>query len=244
MSVIGFGAFKIGRNVGIKYPQGYELPDTSQVDALLNGLLDLGVNYVDTAPAYGTSEERIGPVLARRRGECVISTKVGESFEAGRSTYDFSADAVRRSVTRSLQRLRTEVLDIVFVHSDGRDRHILEQTDVVPTLRALREHGLVRAIGFSGKTAEGARAALAWADAIMVEYHRNDRSHELVLAEAAVRGVGVVCKKGLAAGYLPPDEAIPFVLRHAAISSMVIGSLNPEHFRQNVAVAARAVAEA
>ncbi len=148
VSPIGFGAFKIGRNEGIKYPLDYDLPGDESVSLLLNGVLDLGITYVDTAPAYGSSEQRIGRAIAYRRRELVISTKVGETFESGRSTFDFSAAGVRDSVQRSLQRLRTDVIDLVFAHSDGRDLAVLEDTDVVATLHALRDEGLVRAIGF------------------------------------------------------------------------------------------------
>src|SRR3989304_6273693 len=113
LSPLGYGAFKIGRNVGTKYGQAYELPDTASVERLLNGVLDLGINYIDTAPAYGASEERIGQAISHRRREFVLSTKVGEFFESGVSKYDFSADAVRSSVELSLRRLCTDALDIV-----------------------------------------------------------------------------------------------------------------------------------
>ena len=64
VSPIGFGAFKIGRNAGIKYPSAYDLPDQRAVNLLLGGVLDLGITYFDTAPAYGLSEERLGRALA------------------------------------------------------------------------------------------------------------------------------------------------------------------------------------
>jgi aryl-alcohol dehydrogenase-like predicted oxidoreductase len=233
VSPIGYGAFKIGRNRGIKYPSGYELPDERAVAALLDGILGLGINYIDTAPAYGLSEERLGRALAGRRGEVVLSTKVGETWGDGGSVHDFSAAAVTESVHRSLERLRTDVIDVVFIHSDGEDR----RPEAVDALRALRERGLVRAIGLSGKTVEGAQAALAWADALMVEYHMNDRSHAGVIAEAASRGVGVVVKKGLASGRLDPEQAVRFVLETPGVSSLVVGSLSVEHLAANVRVA-------
>ena len=237
VSTIGFGAFKIGRNTGIKYPDSYPLPDEQAVTQLLNGVLDLGVNYIDTAPAYGISEQRIGETIAHRRDEYVLSTKVGETYEDGQSTYDFSSQAIRLSITRSLERLRTDTLDLVFIHSDGNDLHILQHTDTVETLQQLRDQGLIRAIGMSGKTPEGGAAALTWADAIMVEYHMDDRSHEAVIRQAADAGVGVIVKKGLASGKLPPDQAIRFVLGNTGVASMVIGGLNLEHFTDNVRVA-------
>src|SRR5882724_2716809 len=77
VSPIGLGALKIGRNQKVKYRAPYELPDRTAVETLLNGILDLGINYIDTAPAYGLSEERIGEALGSRGGEFVVSTKVG-----------------------------------------------------------------------------------------------------------------------------------------------------------------------
>jgi aryl-alcohol dehydrogenase-like predicted oxidoreductase len=59
VSPLGFGAFKIGRNQGIKYPSSYDLPDEKSVSRLLNELLDLGITYIDTAPAYGLSEDAL-----------------------------------------------------------------------------------------------------------------------------------------------------------------------------------------
>lgn len=234
---IGFGAFKIGRNEQIKYPQGYSLPDEREVHALLHGVLDLGVRFIDTAPAYGLSEERIGKALAGRRAEFVLSTKTGENFEEGSSEYDYSAAGTRLSLARSLQRLRTDYLDMVFVHSNGRDEYIQRHTDVVETLLELKQQGMIRAIGFSGKQIEGARLAMNWADAIMVEYHIGDTSHDEVITEAARRGVGVIVKKGLASGHLAAPEAIRFVLGNPHVDSLVIGGLSLEHFRTNCRVA-------
>jgi len=239
VSPLGYGAFKIGRNEGIKYPSEYDLPDEADVGRLLNGVLDLGINYIDTAPAYGVSEERIGHAIGKRRREFTLSTKVGETFENGRSSFDFSRDGIRASLERSLKRLHTEVLDVVFIHSDGDDLRILNETDAVATLQDTKQAGLVRAVGLSGKTVAGATAALDWADVLMVEYHLHNRSHEPVIAAAASRGVGVVVKKGLGSGHLAAAEAIPFVLGNPGVSCMVVGSLNVEHLRQNVELARR-----
>lgn len=234
---IGFGSFKIGRNEKTKYPAAYDLPSDAEIGRLLSGLLELGINYIDTAPAYGLSEERIGRHLSSRRSEFVLSTKVGETFADGVSHYDFSGPALRKSVERSLERLRTESLDVLLLHSDGRDLWIQDQTDAVSVLVDLKRRGLARWIGLSGKTIEGARRACDWADVLMVEYHVNDRSHETLIDEAARGGIGIVVKKGLASGHLPADEAIRFVLRSAGVSTLVIGGLSLDHFRTNVEIA-------
>ncbi|GAB4142659.1 MAG: aldo/keto reductase [Planctomycetaceae bacterium] len=241
VSPVGFGAFKIGRNQGIKYPSGYDLPSEQDVSILLNRVLDAGIRYIDTAPAYGLSEKRIGKAIGHRRAEFTLSTKVGETFENGRSTYDFSAKAIRESVQRSLKRLQTDILDAVFLHSDGNDLKILNETEAVSTLVSLKEQGLIRAVGLSGKTIEGARSALEWADVLMVEYHLEDISHSELLSEAHKAGIGIVVKKGLAAGRIAPHEAIPFVLKNPAVTSLVIGGLNINHLRENIAIAERSL---
>jgi len=239
LSSIGFGAFKIGRNEGIKYPSGYELPDMSAVERLLNGVLDCGISYIDTAPAYGLSEERIGQAIAHRRHECTISTKVGESFENGASTHDYSREAVQRCVERSLQRLGRGRLDLVFVHARRDDVHVLAQTDVVEALCGLRDQAVIAAIGLSGYTAAAFRASFEWADAIMLEYHPLDRTLEPVIAEAAQRRIAVVVKKPLASGRLKPAESFELILGNPGVTSVVVGSLDPAHMEENMRIAQR-----
>lgn len=234
VSRLGFGAFKIGRNQKIKYEQGYELPDDATVAHLLNTILDWGINYIDTAPAYGISEQRIGQTIGHRREEFVISTKVGERFEDGISYYEFDRQSVETSLANSLKNLRTDVLDIVFIHAPADDVRVLTETPVVEVLQEQKAAGTIRAIGFSGKTVEAAQLALAWADVLMVEYHLNDTSHRPIIEQAGQRGIGVVVKKGLAAGRLSPEEAIPFVLNTPGVNSLVIGGLSLAHIEANL----------
>ena len=152
---IGYGAFKIGRNVGTKYPTAYDLPSETEAARILNEVLDLGIDLIDTAPAYGTSEEIIGRSIRHRREEYLLATKVGETFADGESHYDFSGPAVDASLDRSLRRLATDRLDLVSVHSDGSDLAILERGETLDTLARRRERGDLRLVCFSGKTVEG-----------------------------------------------------------------------------------------
>jgi aryl-alcohol dehydrogenase-like predicted oxidoreductase len=234
---LGFGSFKIGRNEKVKYAQPYDLPDDVTTERLLNGVLDAGINLIDTAPAYGLSEARIGRFLSHRRREYVLSTKVGERFEQGESHYDFSGPSVRASVAESLRRLRTDVLDILFVHAHGDDVTIQQQGDLILTLQKLKQAGYVRCLGFSGKTVAGADAALEWADVLMVEYHLQDDSHAEVMQLATNRGLGVIVKKGLASGTLPASAAIRFVLSNNNVGSVIVGGLSLEHLQANMAAA-------
>jgi len=241
VSPIGFGTFKIGRTANAKYLAPYQLPTDEQSLTLLDEIAAMGINYLDSAPAYGCAEQRVGEWVALRTSTAVISTKVGEWFSDAGSTYDFSKAGVEASMEQSRARLGRDVLDLVFIHSDGNDLGILRDGAAVLALRHARERGVVRGIGFSGKTVAGATAALEWADAIMVEYHLNDRTHEAVMVEACERGVGVVVKKGLASGRLDPAESIRFVLANPHVTSLVIGGLNAHHIRENLKVAASVV---
>ena len=237
ISPIGFGAFKIGRNQGIKYEHQYDLPDDPSTETLLNGILDLGVTYIDTAPAYGVSEERIGRFISYRRPEFVLSTKVGEHYENGESTYDFSRRAILEGVEQSLRRLQTDELDIVFVHAPRNDLAVLNDSDAASALVEMRDRGLIRAVGFSGYTAEAIQKSMDWADALMLEYHPNDRSLEPVIAQAAAKDKIVIVKKGLASGRIAGEQAIRFVLGNPGVTSLVIGSLNLQHMAENVRTA-------
>ena len=240
---VAFGAFKIGRNQKVKYQDGYELPSEAQTEELLNGVIDSGINLIDTAPAYGSSEERIGRHLARRRDELVLSSKIGETFDEGQSTYRFDRASTTDSIARSLNRLQTDHLDIAFVHSDGRDTEIIESTDALSTLVEHKQKGDIRFIGFSGKTVAGHLMAInsGVVDVLMVEYHSMDESQGPVIQAAEAAGIGVLVKKGLAAGRLDPHSAIPFCLEQPAVASVVIGSLQLSHLKDNLRIAKAAI---
>ncbi|MBL9118400.1 MAG: aldo/keto reductase [Phycisphaerae bacterium] len=238
VSPIGFGAFKIGRNEGIKYERGYDLPSERAAIDLVRAVCESGVTLLDTAPAYGLSEERVGLAIAGLRSPVVLSTKVGETFEAGRSHFDFSLAGIESSIARSLGRLGVARIDLLFLHSDGNDLAILDDGEATRVMRKLRERGTIGLMGFSGKSVEGHRQAIREGfDVLMVEYHPLDVSQRPALEEAAARGVGVLVKKPLAAGRLAPADAIPFALAAPAVASAVIGSLSAANIAECVRVA-------
>src|SRR5437016_5443839 len=89
VSIIGLGTVKFGRNQGVKYPKAFDLPTDDDIAKLLEQAKNLGVNLLDTAPAYGTSEVRLGHWLKHfgKRSEWVIVSKFGESFINGVSSF-------------------------------------------------------------------------------------------------------------------------------------------------------------
>lgn len=236
VSALGLGTVKIGRNTGVKYPSAFTIPDDHTVAGLLTKARELGINLIDTAPAYGNSETRLGNLLNNRH-DWVIATKVGEEFRDGVSRFDFSRDHTRASVERSLKRLNTDYLDIVLIHSDGNDEDILMHTDCVGTLKSCQEEGLVRAIGMSTKTLSGGILAASLLDIVMITYNL-EQQDESVLDYAREHGKGVLVKKGLMSGHAGSvEESMQLLFGQSGISSVIVGTINQEHLAENVRLA-------
>ncbi|MGH8440274.1 MAG: aldo/keto reductase [Pseudomonas sp.] len=245
VSPLGLGTVKLGRDQGVKYPNGFTIPDDDQARMLLAQARDLGINLIDTAPAYGRSEERLGPLLRGQRDHWVIVSKVGEEFDNGQSHFDFSAAHTRFSIERSLQRLETDHIDLVLVHSDGNDLHILEHEEVYQTLEALKQEGKIGGFGLSGKTVEGGLKALERGDCAMVTYNLNEQAERPVLDYAAEHGKAILVKKALASGHVclspgvdPVRASFELLFGHPGVSSAIVGTINPVHLAHNVATVA------
>lgn len=240
VSPLGLGTVKIGRDQQVKYPEGFTIPDDNTVLRLLDLCQSRGINLLDTAPAYGSSEQRLGKLLGHRRKDWVICAKVGEEFERGQSRFDFSPEHIRLSVERSLKRLKTDYLDIMLVHSSGDDVAIIHHSGCLETLAALKKEGLVRATGMSTKTVEGGILALQSSDIGMVTYNLNDQGEKPVLDYARQHQKGILVKKALASGHVcltgqdPVFESMRLVFSHPAVSSAVIGTINPMHLESNI----------
>lgn len=250
VGILGFGTVKLGRNRGVKYPQDFSIPGDRQAANLLALAADLGINLLDTAPAYGNSEERLGQLIAAERDRWLICTKVGEEFCDGESLFDFSPEHTRRSVERSLKRLCTDRLDIVLVHSNGNDCDIIDHSGALETLIDLRQEGKIRAFGMSTKTLEGGLRAAAYCDCVMVTWNLQHQEETPVIDYCLAKRKGVLIKKALASGHAaiqngddPVGEAFRQILAHRAVSSIIVGTIDPDHLRTNVASAIAALPE-
>jgi aryl-alcohol dehydrogenase-like predicted oxidoreductase len=234
---IALGTTKLGRNTDVKYPASFALPSEQEIAELFESALKLGVNLIDTAPAYGDSEERLGSLVENHRDEIVLCSKCGETYENGRSVYDFSAAAIVASVEASLSRLRTDHIDILLLHSDGRDVAILTQSDALEGLSALKRSGKIRALGISAKSPAGIREAARCCDIVMAPFSQKETALADALAEAHDSGLGVLAIKGLFSGHLQARPAIEFVLNQPFIDALVIGTVNPAHLEAAVEIA-------
>src|SRR5438067_13429241 len=101
VSVLGFGGEEIG----------FEKATPDVVARLLTDALDAGLNVIDTAECYVNSEELIGQTVSGRRKDFFLFGKCGHP--GGMGTEDWSKDGILKSIQRSLQRLRTDRLDLI-----------------------------------------------------------------------------------------------------------------------------------
>jgi aryl-alcohol dehydrogenase-like predicted oxidoreductase len=240
VSLMGLGGVAFGRTDGLKYAIAPRLPSLAELRNLLAVAHDAGVNLIDTAPAYGNSEARLGELLAGQRNDWVLCTKVGEIFEAGVSRWDFSPEYTRRSVHGSLQRLATDHLDVVLVHSNGDDLDIIRKHGTLQMLARLKDEGLIRAFGVSHKTIAGGMQAAEICDVVMATLSAAVTDELGVIAHAHTNGCGVLAKKPLDSGNAAVDDDrrrrnLHFVANVPGVSSIVIGTTNPAHLRENAA---------
>lgn len=236
VSTLGLGTVKFGRNSGVKYPESFSLPDMNSLEHLLSLAAELGINYLDTAPAYGDSESRLGELLRHNREHWIISTKVGEYYDGKQSRYDFSVEATVASIELSLERLGTDYLDIVFVHSNGDDKAVIQSTPILECLAKLKQQGLIRAIGYSGKEPDGTALAIEIADVFMISLNEADTSQAQLLSICQQKNKGVVIKKALSSGHASdPGSALRFAAEHPGVSSVIVGTIDPGHLASNVA---------
>ena len=236
VSLLGLGAVAFGRTEGLKYPTAPRLPSMRELADLLAVALELGINLIDTAPAYGASEARIGKLLAGQRNDWVLCTKVGEIFEAGRSRYDFTPEHTRGSVQNSLTLLATDHLDVVLVHSNGDDIDIIENRGTLQVLAQLKHEGLIRAFGISHHTVAGGMAAIETCDVVMATLNRSVTEQLDLIERAHARGCGVLIKKALDSGNGARNadslrHNLAFVAKAPGVSSIVVGTTNPLHLR-------------
>ncbi len=214
VTVLGFGALEIGRNWGIGDPAARERPEAEQAEAVLHAVLDSGVNLIDTASAYHQSEVRIGRALAARRAEYVLASKCGEHNREPGTYYDFSHDAIRASIDRSLERLQTQIIDLMQIHFGPDPEGVLDAGETVRAMRQAQDAGKVRYLGASAPNRLAERCVRSGDfQVVQLDYSLLHREVEPAIALAAEHGVGVVLRGPLAGGWLTPRAQDGFSAR-------------------------------
>ena len=250
--VLGFGAMQLGD------PR----IDDGEAGRLLNAVVDAGLALIDTARSYGVSEERIGRHLAHRRGEIILSTKVGYGVPG---VPDWTGECILRGVDAARARLRTETIDIVQLHSCGLDT--LRCSEVAGALLRCVEQGKIRVAAYSGDddaldfaVASGAFGSFQTSVSVC------DQRSLPILERARAQGAGTIAKRTFAgrpwaAQSAPADpthgeyyrrfetlrrelQATPgdwdeVALRFAAyeepVDCVIVGGTNARHVERNLA---------
>ena len=253
VSVLGFGGAEIG----------YENASPADVEKLLNSALDTGLNVIDTAECYNNSEELIGNAVAKRRGDFHLFTKCGHA--AGFDLPDWDLKLLEQSIERSLQRLQTDCVDLVLLHTCSEE--MLREGAVIEVLQRAKEQGKTRFIGYSGDS-HAARYAIECGafDALETSVNIADQEAlELTLPLAWERGLGVIAKRPIANvawkngvsedsyghtywkrlnelryDFLEREDAVEtalnFTLSLPAVSTAIVGTKRPERWAQNAAL--------
>jgi uncharacterized protein len=229
LSLIGIGGFHL-----IETPQ-------KEVDFILNKYLDEGGNYIETAADYGDglSEKKVGAAVSQRRHEFVLASKCGKRSKA----------ETEASIIASLKNLKTDHLDILFMHAvqtiEDADKILASDGAMEAALEA-QKNGAVRYIAISG---HGKPDALMHSiksfpyDVLMTGFNYFDRfncfpQQDELIAECQERGVGLIGMKALADGYLyrSVEQGIRFSLS-LPISTLVLGINTKEYLQQDLEIA-------
>jgi hypothetical protein len=256
VGVLGFGGSEIG----------YQGVSGRTVAKLLGRALDAGLNVIDTAECYENSEELIGKAVGTRRREFYLFTKCGHG--GGWARTDWRPKALLKSIERSVQRLQTDHVDLVQLHSCSLAE--LKKGDVIEALGQARQRGLTRYIGYSGD-GEAARYAVECGrfDTLQTSVSIADQEAlDLTLPLAHKREIGVIAKRPIAnvawrytrrpesyyADYwmrlrkldypFLRDEAtavataLRFTLNAAGVHTAIVGTTKPERWHENAALLA------
>ena len=258
---LGYGS------MGIRGPKtwGVRVVTEEDAEAFLHSVLDSGINLIDTSPDYGISEQRIGRYISSRRREFFLATKCGCVYTQHDDQLDIShvwtKDVVARNIETSLERLRTDHVDILQFH--GGDAETLQQNGLIDVLVNLRDQGMIRFIGISSAMPHlPALIDLGVFDTFQIPYSCLDPRHHELITRAAESGAGIIIRGGIAQGgpdaeiqrralndiweKAKLDEVLPvgmkraelilrYTLSHPHCHTTIVGTCNPAHLAENLA---------
>lgn len=190
VSIIGFGG-------GSRFCR---IKDEDDAIGLVNLAIDMGINYFDTAPAYGNgmSERRYGQVMKHRKKEVFLAAKTDVR----------SRDGALAQIEGSLKRLQTDVIDLIQIHCLSRKEEIQqigEPHGALAAIRKLQEEGVIRFVGVTGHPdAEVIKEAMRVHDfdTVMVPLNatREGGYEKTVLPRAVESEIGIIAMKVLGQG--------------------------------------------
>ena len=246
---LGFGAMRVTGD-GIWGPP----KDPAAALAVLRRVVELGVNFIDTADSYGpnVSEELIAKALAPYPKDLVIATKGGWNRPGPNQwTHDASPEHLRKAIEGSLKRLRLDRIDVYQLHAP--DPAIPFDVSV-ETLAELREQGKIRLIGLSNVTREHIERAHKITPIVSVQnrYGFADREWDYVVDYCERNGIAFIPWFPLGAGTVagkvleriakaynktPKQVALAWLLKRSPVMLPIPGTSSIEHLEENVEAA-------
>jgi pyridoxine 4-dehydrogenase len=210
--------------------------------AFIRRAVGAGLQHIDTAHLYtsGASEQAIGAALDPKPDDCVVATKGG--YEPGTGP-----DALRAEIEESLRRLRTETIDLYYLHR-VHEGVPLEQS--LSVIAEYRDAGRIRNVGISEVTIEQIERARAVVPitAVQNRYNLGDRGHDDVVDHCAAEGIVFVPYYPLKSlgggvgeeiagrhGATPGQIALAWLLHRSPVMLPIPGTLSPAHLRENLA---------
>jgi len=224
-------------------------PPLNEVDAkaLLVRALDLGCDFLDTATIYGLgrSEELIGEALGQRRKEYFLASKCVLGFRDGQRILDGRPEAIKAACEASLKRLRTDVIDLYYLH---RPDPKVPVEDSAGALSDLVREGKIRFIGLSEMGEDQLRRAhrIHPVAALQSEYSLWVRNPEIAVLDACRElGTVLVAFSPVGRGFLADPPADPAAFHDTDLRRVMFPRFAPEFYPKNLALLdeARAVAK-
>ena len=259
VTFFGFGSLSIGRDWGIA---DKTRPDEKEAGNVLNKVLDLGINLIDTASAYHRSEERIGMSISSRRNEYILASKCGEHNRKPGTFYDFSYNSIKESIDRSLTLLKTDSIDLMQIHFGPDPEKVLSEGETVRAMKDAQKEGKIRYLGASIDGSLARQSILSGDfDVMQMEYHLLNQVNEENIKLCKEKGIGVLIRTGLGRGLLTSRAlqaemkpaklqqllelvnndgdllsslALNFLYENKGINSVLIGTKNFDHLKKNI----------
>lgn len=201
VSEIGFGSWGIGGN---EHGNSYGATDDKVSIEAINKALDVGCNFFDTADVYGRghSEELIGKALRGKRDKVIVATKVGSDFYQGPGFKTFTSDYIRFALEKSLERLKTDYIDIYQLHNPPLKR--LSDSSTYQTMQELKREGKIRAWGVSVfDPVEGLSALKSGQpDSLQIAVNLFARPADQLFNQAQEVGCAIIAREALSNGFL------------------------------------------
>ena len=202
VSEVGFGCWAIGGN---EHGNSYGPTDDKASIEAVNKAIELGCNFFDTADVYGWghSEELLGKAIKGKRDHLIIATKVGGDFYQGAGFQTFTPEYVRFALDKTLERLRTDYVDVYQLHNPP--MKLLQKPETYQVLKDLKRDGKIRAWGVSiFDSAEGLTALkIGQPDSLQIVYNIfSTKPGQQLFPQAAELGCAVIAREPLANGFL------------------------------------------